>query len=487
MPDDLTYRIRRSDRARRVRVLVDPHEGVEVVLPRRSPASAAPAAIAELRPWIEARLAAGQAARDAVAARGAGVPYLGRDLTVRPQAGRTRVHLRGDELLVPADPTARYAAVERWYRRAARDEIAPRLDDAVAALRTSYTKLTIRNQRTRWGSCSSSGAMSFNWRLLLAPEAGARLRRLARGLSPARHGPLAALLGARGRPLPGLSGAPALVAARGVYIGALVPLVARGRILGGVVVAVVVVALVVVLAGGSDYTVHARFVSASQIVKGNEVKVSGVAVGSVTDVALTDDGHAEITLSIDADGYHPLRRGTRAIIREASLSGVANRYVDLQLGGARGADIPDGGRLDTDSTEAAVDLDQIFDTFDPKTRAATSNSVRFLRDFQAGSEDEANAALRYLNPALSSIEPAVRRGQPRHARLPALRRRDGEARHRRLRPRRRALGPRLEPRDDGLRADVQRREPRPSRSACCRTSCASRTRRSSTCARRWTT
>ena len=166
--------------------------------------------------------------------------------------------------------------------------------------------------------------------------------------------------------------------------------------------AVVVVALVVLLAGGSDYTVHARFVSASQIVKGNQVKVSGVAIGSVTDVALTDDGRAEITLSIDADGYRPLRRGTRAIIRATSLSGVANRYVDLQLGGARGADIPDGGRLDTDSTEAAVDLDQIFDTFDPKTRKATSNSVRFLRDFQAGSEDEANAALRYLNPALSS-------------------------------------------------------------------------------------
>lgn len=166
--------------------------------------------------------------------------------------------------------------------------------------------------------------------------------------------------------------------------------------------AVVAVAVAVLLAGGSAYTVRARFVSASQIVKGNEVKVSGVAVGEVTDVELTDDGQAEITMSIDADGYHPLRRGTRAIIRESSLSGVDNRYVDLQLGGANGAAIPDGGRLDADSTEAAVDLDQIFDTFDPRTRAATSNSVRFLRDFQAGSEDEANAALRYLNPALSS-------------------------------------------------------------------------------------
>lgn len=168
MPDDLHYRVRRSDRARRVRVLVDPHRGVEVVLPRRSPASAAPAAVAELRPWIEARLAAGQAVRDTVAARGASVPYLGKDLHISPQQGRSRVHRRGDELLVPAQDAAE--AIERWYRRAARAEIGPRLDAAVAALGTTYTTLTIRNQRTRWGSCSSSGALSFNWRLLLAPE-----------------------------------------------------------------------------------------------------------------------------------------------------------------------------------------------------------------------------------------------------------------------------------------------------------------------------
>ena len=166
-------------------------------------------------------------------------------------------------------------------------------------------------------------------------------------------------------------------------------------------VAVVLIALAIALSSGG-YTVHARFDSASQLVKGNEVKVSGVAVGRVDDVALTDEGKAEITLTISGDGYHPLRRGTRAIIRQASLSGVANRYVDLQLGGADQPDIPDGGVLDTDSTAAAVDLDEIFDTFDPKTRAGVSNSVAFLRDFQAGSEDEANAALRELNPALAS-------------------------------------------------------------------------------------
>jgi len=180
-----------------------------------------------------------------------------------------------------------------------------------------------------------------------------------------------------------------------------VPIRARVWVLGGVA-AVVLIALVVALASGGGYTVHARFVSASQLVKGGQVKVAGEAVGKVTDIALTDDGQADVTLQIDGEGFHPLRRGTRAIIRQGSLSGVNNRYVDLQLGGAGGADIADGGRLNTDETEAAVDLDQIFNTFDPKTRDGVTKSVQFLRDFEAGQEDEANAALKYLNPALSS-------------------------------------------------------------------------------------
>ena len=166
--------------------------------------------------------------------------------------------------------------------------------------------------------------------------------------------------------------------------------------------AIVLVVLVVVLARGGGYTVHADFVSASQLVKGNAVKVAGATVGSVGEIELTDDGKARVKLTIDADGYHPLRRGTRAIIRQSSLSGVANRYVDLQLGGADRKEIPDGGTLPTESTAAAVDLDQIFDTFDPKARRGVQKSVAFLRDFQAGNEESANAALRYFNPALSS-------------------------------------------------------------------------------------
>lgn len=153
-----------------MRVTVDPTRGVEVVLPRRAPEREAAAAIRELRPWIERRMAELAGARAAVAARGETVPYLGRTLAlVNDFPDRSRVVRRGDTLLVPAGE-AREPALERWFRRAARAEIEPRLDRACAVAGTSYTRLTIRGQRTRWASCSRSGAMSFNWRLLLAPE-----------------------------------------------------------------------------------------------------------------------------------------------------------------------------------------------------------------------------------------------------------------------------------------------------------------------------
>jgi predicted metal-dependent hydrolase len=126
--------------------------------------------VRELEPWIRRRLREVAHAQQAVAARGDAVPYLGELLQVRSEPGRTRVHRRGPVLWAPAG-AERTPALERWYRRAARAEIAPRLDRACALAGLSYTTLTIRGQRTRWASCSRSGAMSFNWRLLLAPEA----------------------------------------------------------------------------------------------------------------------------------------------------------------------------------------------------------------------------------------------------------------------------------------------------------------------------
>jgi predicted metal-dependent hydrolase len=107
-------------------------------------------------------------------ADGGEVPYLSErlSLAVRVERSRSRAHVssRGSELRVALGPgTPLEAALEAWYRRRARIEVKPRLDAAVARAGRSYTTLQIRGQRTRWASCSTSGAMSFNWRLLLAP------------------------------------------------------------------------------------------------------------------------------------------------------------------------------------------------------------------------------------------------------------------------------------------------------------------------------
>ncbi len=167
MSSERPYTVTRSPRARRVRVRVEDDGAVAVTLPRRAPLRAADDAVRELEPWIARRRAALARARADLGRLPGTVPYLGETLTLVAEPGRRQVHRRGDTLLVP-DGDAR-EALERWYRRMARAEIAPRLDAACARAGSRYTGLTIRAQRTRWASCSSQGRMSFNWRLLLAP------------------------------------------------------------------------------------------------------------------------------------------------------------------------------------------------------------------------------------------------------------------------------------------------------------------------------
>ncbi|HEX7301063.1 MAG TPA: MlaD family protein [Solirubrobacteraceae bacterium] len=179
----------------------------------------------------------------------------------------------------------------------------------------------------------------------------------------------------------------------------------RPRVLAvaALVAATVVVAVLVLGGRGGAYVVHARFQNAAQLVEGNLVQVSGVAIGKVADIELTRDGQADVRMAITDAGYRPLRRGTRAIIRQASLSGVANRYVDLQLPAAdHQATIPSGGVIELSDTTTAVDLDQLFDTFDPETRKALSGLIRGYAASYGGKGDEANAGWAYLNPALAA-------------------------------------------------------------------------------------
>src|SRR5207253_9783395 len=114
------------------------------------------------------------------------------------------------------------------------------------------------------------------------------------------------------------------------------------------------------LSGGSSYQVKAIFSNASQIVSGDLVQVSGTSIGSDSDIELTPNGQAELTLTINNSTYQPLHEGTHAVVRQASLSGIANRYVDLDLGPGTAPPIPNGGEISTAQTTAAVDLDELF-------------------------------------------------------------------------------------------------------------------------------
>ncbi len=166
--------------------------------------------------------------------------------------------------------------------------------------------------------------------------------------------------------------------------------------------AVAVVGVVLLRGNGDGYAVYAEFQNASQLVRGNEVRVAGAQIGSVQEIELTDNGGARVKLKIDKDGYTPLRDGTRAIIRLTSLSGVANRYVDLQLAGANGPKIENGGRIEATETTSAVDLDQLIATFNRKARSDLQGVIRGFGTQYNERSEEARRGWLYLNPQLAS-------------------------------------------------------------------------------------
>ena len=135
--------------------------------------------------------------------------------------------------------------------------------------------------------------------------------------------------------------------------------------------------------------------------KGNPVQSGGVAGRPVKGIQITDDGHADITMSIDGD-YAPLRRGTRA--GSASSPSRASRTATSTSRCLPNADdtIPDGGVIDIDKTATPVDLDQLFNTLDPPTRKALQDFFKGSADQLRNMADEANVGFQYLNPALST-------------------------------------------------------------------------------------
>ncbi len=151
------------------------------------------------------------------------------------------------------------------------------------------------------------------------------------------------------------------------------------------------------------YTVHVRFQAATNVVKGNLVQVAGRRVGTIEDIQLTEDGQADLTLKIEDEAIVPLRTGTRATLRIASLSGSANRYVDLRIPPAGGEEIDEGGVIEASDTTSAVEVDQLFQLFDSRTRKGLRSFIRGqARQWGNDQGTLANDGWNYVNPAVVS-------------------------------------------------------------------------------------
>ena len=172
-------------------------------------------------------------------------------------------------------------------------------------------------------------------------------------------------------------------------------------------VAVVALVAIALFGGGRSYTLTAAFEDGGQLVKGNEVQIGGRRVGTVSGIALADNGEAEVTMELD-DEFRPLHRGTTATIRASSLSGIANRYVSLNPGPDNAEEIGDGGRLTGDDTDAPVELDEVFNTLDPETRRSLRRVIQGSARWYAGRAPDARRSLQFLSPALASTSRLTR-------------------------------------------------------------------------------
>jgi len=116
------------------------------------------------------------------------------------------------------------------------------------------------------------------------------------------------------------------------------------------------------------YELRVPFTEATQLAQQSDVRISGVSVGKVQDIVVAPDGHHSLAKVDIDDKYAPLPAGTRAILRTKTLLGET--YIELTPGNRQGPKLVDGGTLPAAQVAESVQLDEIFRTFDPRTRAA---------------------------------------------------------------------------------------------------------------------
>lgn len=176
---------------------------------------------------------------------------------------------------------------------------------------------------------------------------------------------------------------------------------ARGVALSALVLAILLAGYLLLFRGGSGHEYTLVFQTAGQLVKDDDVQVGGRRIGSVRSIELTDDNLAAIKVKVE-EPYAPLREGTRAVIRLTSLSGIANRYVALTLAPDTNKKLADGAKLDLSTTTSVVDLDQVFNAIDKKTRGDLQDVVKGFATQYEGKSKEVGQSAKYFNPLLST-------------------------------------------------------------------------------------
>ncbi len=163
--------IRVSPRARRVGLRIDAAERrIELVVPQGVPAEFGLRFLREKRGWIASRLAA--LPRPLPFVEGAVVPVLGLPHRIRrsldPEA--PPVTIADGEIRVRGDPVHLPRRMRDHLVTLAREELARRARPLAARIGRKISRVSVRDTKSRWGSCSAKGNLSFSWRLIFAPE-----------------------------------------------------------------------------------------------------------------------------------------------------------------------------------------------------------------------------------------------------------------------------------------------------------------------------
>src|SRR5919204_4285592 len=146
-------------------------------------------------------------------------------------------------------------------------------------------------------------------------------------------------------------------------------------------------------AEGYRFTVP--FNEATQLAEQSDVRISGVTVGKVKSIDLGDNGLADATIQLDSR-YAPIPADTRAILRQKTLLGET--FVELTPGNEKGPTLPEGGTLPRAQVSDSVQLDEIFRTFNPRTRDAFKVWMQGAAAALHGRGPDLSAAIAELDP-----------------------------------------------------------------------------------------